>query len=645
MTKHKKITSPSKLNKVVSLRNMILISIQLLSPTTVINAQQPISFLIVSFNRIPFVFQSIYSFRSTKPFSLSTIFQSNMPVNPQLFTLITIFALINCPLQVFGRDPPVEPLIFTDIPRSECPKVCYTDKFGKSVATIQCTGRSQYCEVTKCGSGFSCTDLVSSRSVSITLESGGSSDGDTATIIVNRQSVFTSTLEGVPTSPQRSANIVVLDQITGEFKRYINFDFRFSSTNNEFKSFLSGKAFGTIIILVMKGDIGRWFSTHSRWLIDSLGSAYSSSLDFGDSFVMIGRIGAPKNSALEVLSKQFKGKAKLTVQYPLSPLKSRKKKADYNLLSAGEEDGETAGMLRNGSPLLDPAVVGTGVNFGRGLNVAEVDPKKGTIIKFKSFDTYLSSSQSTEFRRFIGNLPYGRLVFIIVLGDAERRLDPISKWTIEGLGSTVISKIARSDSFAMIGRIRAEPGSAVEKLQPSGYGLVNLRVPDFKLRKYKEPKKEIDIRLYSGGPDDTDQADILVNGKSVFWSTASGTSSSAEDGINIAIVDEVTGAYKNFKNFRIDLSSSARTTLVEFLKSLNRNGALVLVVMKGSAVLPPEAVIQMQTLGAVKIKEYKSKDSYAMIGIVGAREGHATEVLSPRFSGPAKLVSRNFKLK
>lgn len=568
-----------------------------------------------------------------------------MNINLGALTFIATISLLACQYQVHAKDPPVDPLIFTDIPRNECPQVCYTDKYAKSVATIQCIGRSEYCEVTKCGTGFSCTELASSKSVSIILESGGVSDGNTASIVVNRKSVFSYTSEDVPTEPQEGMNVVVLDQKTGAFKRYIQFLFDYSDPNDQFKTFISGETFGSIIIIAVKGSMGREMWLYTRWLIESLGSAQINLANSDDSFVFIGRIGAPQNSALEVLSKQFKGKARLTVQYSLSPLKTKKKKADFNLLSAGEDDGNIAGMLLNGLPLLDPLVIRPDVKFEKGMNVAAVHPKKGKITKFKAFYTGWLSSDNAAFQKFIGELPYGYLVLMVMYEDGANLLNPISKWTIEGLGSKLITNIAEYNSFAMIGRVRAEPGTAIEELKTPGDGYVNLRVPDFKLRKYNEPKKEIDIRMYSGGPDDTNEAEIIINGRSVFLSAVSGSLTKAEDGINIAIVDEATGEFKFFKNFRVDWSTDDRLSLIEFLKSLNRNGELVFAVTKGPAELPPEAIIQMQALGAVKIKDFKSKDSYAMIGIVGARQGHATEVLRPRFSGPAKLESRNYKLK
>ncbi|KAJ3028494.1 UNVERIFIED_CONTAM: hypothetical protein HDU68_001562 [Siphonaria sp. JEL0065] len=140
------------------------------------------------------------------------------------------------------------------------------------------------------------------------------------------------------------------------------------------------------------------------------------------------------------------------------------------LIIAAQSAGFSAGNFSkidlsrdsNATPL--PAI------FGRGLNVAVIDPLDGAIIESASFDTHISTEESYEFTKMIEWVDPGLIVIIVAKDDCTENLTPAARIACESLGSTKIRDVGYRDSWCLIGEKGAEPGSVPEVHSPAQRG-------------------------------------------------------------------------------------------------------------------------------------------------------------------------------
>ncbi|KAJ3070694.1 hypothetical protein HDU98_006295 [Podochytrium sp. JEL0797] len=134
--------------------------------------------------------------------------------------------------------------------------------------------------------------------------------------------------------------------------------------------------------------------------------------------------------------------------------------------SAGFTDGNFAKieLARDSHSVPLPAI------FGRGLNVAVLDPLDGAIIESASFDTHISSEESYEFTKMIESVDPGSIVIVVAKDDCTENLTPSARLACESLGSSKIRQVAYRDSWCLIGEKGAEPGSMPESHAPSRDG-------------------------------------------------------------------------------------------------------------------------------------------------------------------------------
>ncbi|KAJ3036286.1 hypothetical protein HDV00_002943 [Rhizophlyctis rosea] len=109
--------------------------------------------------------------------------------------------------------------------------------------------------------------------------------------------------------------------------------------------------------------------------------------------------------------------------------------------------------------------------FGRGLNVAILDPFDGSVLERIGFDTHASQEESNEFARLIEWLDPGTIVAISVMDDAAEQLSDAARAACESLGSSRIRELRYRDSWCIIGEKGAERGSVPESHRRADAGM------------------------------------------------------------------------------------------------------------------------------------------------------------------------------
>lgn len=517
---------------------------------------------------------------------------------------------------------------FSEIPQNSCPNVCFdSDQYGQAIATWMCASRLKTCTVTKCGTnGYSCsTKKKTKNTVSVEMMSAGYFDGDTADIIVNGLSIFDSGLLRTDDGPQDGMNIAILSQGTGSFSSFFADESRWRS--GIIQSYFHGLPFGTVVLIAFTADESTYVEGYTKFLLESFGSKLSWQFQSSDSFVMIGRIGAPPGYATEKLVRAHGGRAVVNKQIlNVRPWKVPKRFIDVQILSSGDGDGEFVGILVNGlSPFHSPKK-SFDSDYDVGLNVAVLHPKTGEYVGFRSFEIRWDNG---EFQDYIASFQVGYIVIIGVAG-RESYMSVRSRMVIESLGSTVVNDLGGYDGFAMIGRIRAKPGSAIEKKYPNLQGPGRLRVRRFRLSSVPERSNSVDIRLHSGAADDTDTAELIVNGK---WYLS-------DDQINIAVIDNSNGAVKTEKSYTPRFEESE---ILALLKSLKASDTLLVAVTgdSGDSYFTNEVRKAFEAVGSAKVMSLGYRDNWVMVSRIGTTD--VTEVLTKRFSGAAELSIYDYK--
>lgn len=130
--------------------------------------------------------------------------------------------------------------------------------------------------------------------------------------------------------------------------------------------------------------------------------------------------------------------------------------------SAGYHDGQYARLLVGGVPALAQ---------GRGHNLAVVHPGNGQVVEAMSFDTYEAASESQKMADFIANVAEGMIVLAAIADEGSRSMTEEAYRALESLGSALCRQVGTRDSWSLIGRKGAPPGSVPERMVRSGEGV------------------------------------------------------------------------------------------------------------------------------------------------------------------------------
>jgi hypothetical protein len=134
---------------------------------------------------------------------------------------------------------------------------------------------------------------------------------------------------------------------------------------------------------------------------------------------------------------------------------------NIRVLSAGYMDGNFTQMF------IDDSLVCLGT---RGYNVLVIDPLTGMIQSSRQFDTWSAKQNVDSLVTFLNTLPSGQIVCAGIRDEGSQNMNEEAFRAWERLGSSLIRKVGTRDSWAIIGKVGAEPGSVPESLTRTGNG-------------------------------------------------------------------------------------------------------------------------------------------------------------------------------
>lgn len=135
----------------------------------------------------------------------------------------------------------------------------------------------------------------------------------------------------------------------------------------------------------------------------------------------------------------------------------------FEVNSAGFNDGRTGSVVLNGVNIISPIL-------GTGHNIAVLDTANFTVTDLRRFDVANDSSASDSLTQFIISIPNGRMVIDVIVDDGSNNLQQAARNALKTIGSAYIDQVGWRDSWAIIGRKGAAPGSVPERYKAQSTG-------------------------------------------------------------------------------------------------------------------------------------------------------------------------------
>ncbi len=303
----------------------------------------------------------------------------------------------------------------------------------------------------------------------------------------------------------------------------------------------------------------------------------------------------------------------------------RKVPVEFKVESAGGDAGNYARIL----------VPGAEINFGpytRGLNVAVFDEITGQLLVSTTFDTFIAAN-CRSFANFIETFPAGRIVAIGVKDEASVSLltDPTIAPTVsqafQSIGSSKYALLTYRASWALIGQKGSAPGTAVEEVSATSAVSVTRSFEVTPLI----PLTPVVVATSATEHHQGESVGISVNGTKV--EIAGGYQS----GLNLAVVDEVSGAVVSSRAFDVFANPAAANEFVQLVDSLPAKRIVAIVMKEGNKNSPnsnpfPESVkTACMSLGSLRVHYVWEQGIRAMVGAKGAAVGSARENLDSSY--------------
>ena len=103
----------------------------------------------------------------------------------------------------------------------------------------------------------------------------------------------------------------------------------------------------------------------------------------------------------------------------------------------------------------------------RGVNVTVLDPKSGQVLDKVGFDTTANEGESAKLAAYLQQIPPGSPVLVASYGDAWAHLTQDAVTALQGIGADVSLEGLQNQYFAIVGAVGAQPGSAVQTVDPA----------------------------------------------------------------------------------------------------------------------------------------------------------------------------------
>jgi hypothetical protein len=303
----------------------------------------------------------------------------------------------------------------------------------------------------------------------------------------------------------------------------------------------------------------------------------------------------------------------------------RKVPVEFKVESAGADCGNSARILKSGEE----------INFGpytRGLNVAVFDEITGQLLVSTTFDTFIAAN-CRSFAYFIETLPAGRIVALGVKDEASVSLLTdagsvgIVSQAFQSIGSSKFALLTYRASWALIGQKGSAPGTAVEEVSATSAVSVTRSFEVTPLI----PLTPVVVATSATQDHHGEPAGISVNGTKV--EIAGGY----QAGLNVAVVDEVSGAVVSSRAFDVFANPAAANEFVQLVDSLPAKRIVAIVMKEGNKNSPnsnpfPESVkTACMSLGSLRVHYVWEEGIWAMVGAKGAAVGTARENLDSSY--------------
>lgn len=285
----------------------------------------------------------------------------------------------------------------------------------------------------------------------------------------------------------RGVNIVVINEVTLTVEEVNTFD---TYTNGEeFHDYLTNNITDfRIILFATFDDATKALMKESRKLLNHFGSTKINVLQFRDALVFVGQKGLTQGSAIEkygrrYLNRDFAEPAEVTgclssAIGKLSRFVVKESNPEFSnnencgvvncgpdgvpiRLYSGFQNSEIPKLCIGGKKIMEKEA-------GRGFNVAVIDPKTKTVVKFGRFDTYQSSE--TNLDTFLESVNDDQIVVAVTHDEVTMRLTAAIRQQFESFGSFYISKLAMRDAWCFVGQRGLQGRSPYEELEfaPNG---------------------------------------------------------------------------------------------------------------------------------------------------------------------------------
>ena len=132
-------------------------------------------------------------------------------------------------------------------------------------------------------------------------------------------------------------------------------------------------------------------------------------------------------------------------------------------ISGGFLDGDFGSIEINGVNKLPNS-------FGRGYSIVIIDPSADTLIKQATYDLYGNPVDADSIVQYLASVSNGYWVLAIIIDDGSFNLTSAVKNAFHSIGSKFIDSVGYRDSWAIIGRKGASPGSVPEAFKRSTTG-------------------------------------------------------------------------------------------------------------------------------------------------------------------------------
>jgi phosphorylase kinase alpha/beta subunit len=210
-----------------------------------------------------------------------------------------------------------------------------------------------------------------------------------------------------------------------------------------------------------------------------LGTVMSGPSMCEDTTIMI----RDRPGGLLMLSQEFDPQRRQSVELPEMFSQQQVKKDDERILISAQSGGYNAGNFArveiNGNVLTANT---------RGLHVWAIDRADKLVLEHASFDSHISTDESSDFCTFIESLPTGLILVIASKDDFTEHLTKEAIDILKSLGSDKAGSVEYRDSFVLITEKGGKREDAIEAHKASHAGPTDKIEKEFRMLK----KDEID---------------------------------------------------------------------------------------------------------------------------------------------------------